>query len=169
MTRLLGFFTLLLVSISGALHAQSDFKSAILKHLATSRDFTVKVAEAMPEADYNFKLTAPQKSFGEQLTHLAQGFTYFLSPISGEKPNPGKPASMNKADVIAFVKSSYDNAIQRVNQLTPEQIAKSYKSEEGTMTGMDLLLGMLDHATHHRASAEMYLRAKGITPPEYQV
>jgi uncharacterized damage-inducible protein DinB len=26
----------------------------------------------------------------------------------------------------------------------------------------------MDHTTHHRASAEMYLRAKGIKPTEYQ-
>jgi uncharacterized damage-inducible protein DinB len=31
-----------------------------------------------------------------------------------------------------------------------------------------MLLELLDHTTHHRASAEMYLRAKGITPTEYQ-
>ncbi|MBV9157708.1 MAG: hypothetical protein JO097_15700 [Acidobacteriaceae bacterium] len=45
---------------------------------------------------------------------------------------------------------------------------KSYTSEEGTMTGIDLVLMALDHSTHHRASAEMYLRAKGITPPTYE-
>jgi len=75
---------------------------------------------------------------------------------------------MRKADVIAFVSKSFDGAIDRVSKLTPEQISKTYKSEEGTMTGLDLLLGLLDHTTHHRASAEMYLRAKGITPAEYQ-
>jgi len=36
------------------------------------------------------------------------------------------------------------------------------------MTGLELLMFLLDHTTHHRASAEMYLRAKGITPTEYQ-
>jgi uncharacterized damage-inducible protein DinB len=36
------------------------------------------------------------------------------------------------------------------------------------MTGLELLMELLDHTTHHRASAEMYLRAKGITPTEYQ-
>ena len=32
------------------------------------------------------------------------------------------------------------------------------------MTGLELLMMMFDHTTHHRASSEMYLRAKGITP-----
>ena len=63
---------------------------------------------------------------------------------------------------------SFDDAIEQVSKLTNDQIMKTYKSEEGTMTGLELLMGMLDHTTHHRASAEMYLRAKGITPAEYQ-
>ncbi len=75
---------------------------------------------------------------------------------------------MSKADVIAFVKAQYDKSIDEVSKLTPDQLSKTYKSEEGSMTGLELLLGMLDHTTHHRASAEMYLRAKGIKPPEYQ-
>ena len=150
------------------LRAQDDCKTAILKHLRTSRDFTVKVAEAMPAGSYDFKLTPPQMSFAQQLVHLSQGMVYFLSPFSGQKPNPPKPPSMSKDDVVAFVKSSYDQAIATVSSLTPEQLTKTYKSSEGSSTGLELLLGMLDHNTHHRASAEMYLRAKGITPPEYQ-
>ena len=40
--------------------------------------------------------------------------------------------------------------------------------DEGSMTGLEVLMFVLDHTTHHRASAEMYLRAKGITPTDYQ-
>ncbi len=145
-----------------------SLKSVFLKHLQTSRDFTVKVAEAMPAENYSFKLTPEQMSFGGQLTHLSEALGYFLSAFAGGKPNSGKPASESKTDVIAYVKSSYDKAISQVSQLTPEQIHKTYKSDEGSMTGVDLLIGMLDHTTHHRASAEMYLRAKGITPPKYE-
>jgi len=148
--------------------AQSTLQSSIVKHLTTSRDFTLKVAEAMPAADYGFKLTAPQMSFAEQLVHLSQGLTYFLAAFSGEKPNPGKPKSESKEDVIAFVQQSFDDAITKVKALTPEQMNKTYKTEGGEGSGTEFLLGMLDHTTHHRASAEMYLRAKGVTPPEYQ-
>ncbi len=122
----------------------------------------------MPAADYDFKLTPAQMSFGGQMVHLSQGLSYFLSAFAGEKPNPGEPKSKSKDDVIAFMKVSFNKAIDEVSKLTPEQIAKTYKSEEGTLSGLDLLIGALDHTTNHRASAEMYLRAKGITPPEYQ-
>jgi len=149
-------------------YSQDFVKDTILKHLKTSKDFTVKVAEAMPEADYDFKLTAPQMSFGQQMVHLSQAFEYFTSSFAGQKPSETKPASMKKADVVAFVKTSFDNLITRVEGLTHDQLTKTYKTGEGEMTGLDMLLGVMDHTTHHRASAEMYLRAKGITPPEYQ-
>src|ERR1700720_1150621 len=86
--------------------AQIDIKAAIVKHLKTSRDFTLKVADQMPEADYGFKLTPPQMSFAEQITHLAQEQAGFLAAFSNEKPNSGKPASMNKKDVLAYVRQS---------------------------------------------------------------
>src|SRR6266700_867912 len=76
--------------------AQTDIKAVVVKHLKTSRDFTLKVAEQMPEADYGFKLTPPQMSFAEQMAHLAQEQAEFLAPFSTGKPNPGKPASMGK-------------------------------------------------------------------------
>ena len=150
------------------LFAQVDIKAAVVKHLKTSRDFTLKVADQMPEADYGFKLTPPQMSFAEQMAHLAEEQALFLEPFSSDKTNPGKPASMNKKDVMTFVRQSFDSSIDRVSKLTPAQIAKTYNSGEGTMTGLEMLMFLMDHTTHHRASAEMYLRAKGITPAEYQ-
>jgi uncharacterized damage-inducible protein DinB len=148
--------------------AESDLKAIVLKHLETSRDFTLKVAEQMPEGAYSFKLTAPQMSFAEQMVHLSQGLGVFWSPFFSGNPEFAKPASLSKPDVIVFMKKSFDTAIERVSKLTPDQMTKSYRSSEGTMTGLELLMGMLDHTTHHRASAEMYLRAKGITPAEYE-
>jgi uncharacterized damage-inducible protein DinB len=148
--------------------AQSDVKAALVKHLTISRDFTLKVAEQMPEADYGFKLTPPQMSFAEQMIHLSQEQAGFLEALSTSKPNPGKPVSLNKKDVVAFVRQSFDATIATVSKLTAAQLAKTYNSGEGSMTGLELVMFLMDHTTHHRASAEMYLRAKGITPAEYQ-
>jgi uncharacterized damage-inducible protein DinB len=158
----------LVAAFSTPAFAQSDVQAVVLKHLKTSREFTLKVADQMPESAYDFKLTPPQMSFAEQLVHLSQAFDEYLSPLLGQKPNPGKPASMSKKDVIAFVRKSFDGSIETVSKLTPAQLAKTYNSDEGTMSGLELVMAMLDHTTHHRASAEMYLRARGITPVEYQ-
>jgi uncharacterized damage-inducible protein DinB len=155
-----------MIALAAPALAQTD-AAIFLKHLKTSRDFTLKVADQMPEATYSFKLTPPQMSFAEQMVHLSRELDGFLSPMTGVKPSDAKPASLDKKDVIAFVRSSYDRAIDRVSKLTPAQLSKTYSGGEGSMTGVELLMIMLDHSTHHRASAEMYLRAKGITPANY--
>lgn len=146
---------------------QTDLKGVLLKHLKTSREFTIKVAGQMPEADYGFKLTPPQMSFADQMVHLSQALEIMGSPLFG-KSDPGKPASMNKQDVVDFVGKSFDRTIDRVSKMTPEQLNRTYQGEGGPTTGFEIVMMMLDHSTHHRASAEMYLRAKGITPTEYQ-
>jgi uncharacterized damage-inducible protein DinB len=167
--RSVGCATLaLMAALATPAFAQSEVQAAVLKHLKTSRDFTLRVADQMPEPSYNFKLTPPQMSFAEQMVHLSQAFDEYLSPFSGQNANPGKPASMSKKDVMAFVGKSFDSSIEKVSKLTQAQLSKTYSTGEGTMSGVDLLLALLDHTTHHRASAEMYIRAKGITPVEYQ-
>src|ERR1700724_3611036 len=90
----------LIAAAAAPAFAQVDIKAVVVKHLKTSRDFTLKVADQMPEADYGFKLTPPQMSFAEQMTHLAQEQSGFLAAFSNDKPNPGNPASMNKKDVL---------------------------------------------------------------------
>jgi uncharacterized damage-inducible protein DinB len=167
--------TLMLVLACSALlaaprpvQAQADIAAIVVKHLNTSRDFTLKVADQMPEADYGFKLTPPQMSFAEQMAHLAEDQANLLAPFSSERPKPSKPLSMSKKDVMAYVRQSFDQSIATVSKLTPAQIARSYSGFGEQMTGLEVLMFVLDHTTHHRASAEMYLRAKGITPAEYQ-
>jgi uncharacterized damage-inducible protein DinB len=158
----------LIAAFATLVFAQSNVPAAVLKHLKTSRDFTLKVADQMPESTYDFKLTPPQMSFAEQMVHLTQALDEYIAPFSSEKSNPAKPASMSKKDVMAFVRASFDKVIEKVSKLTPAQLSKSYASDEGPTSGLELLIGMLDHTTHHRASAEMYLRAQGITPVEYE-
>jgi uncharacterized damage-inducible protein DinB len=167
--KLYPFVSLIVITAAATpAFAQMDVKAVVLKHLQTSRDFTLKVADQMPESTYDFKLTPPQMSFAQQMVHLSQAFDEFLSPLTGERANSGKPASMNKKDVIAFVRKSFDDAIVTVSKLTPAQVTKTYNTGGGPVSGLDMLLELLDHTTHHRASAEMYLRAKGITPTDYQ-
>ena len=171
----LTFLTLIFVGacvlfVNQPASAQTDICAIVVKHLTTSRDFTLKVAEQMPEADYGFKLTPPQMSFGEQMAHLASDQANLLAPFTNAKPGPpAKPASTSKKDVIAFVRQSFDQSIAVVSKLTPAQIERGYPGFGPTpMTGLELLMFVLDHNTHHRASAEMYLRAKGIAPAEYE-
>jgi len=159
---------LVLAAGVSVLLADDNFVPLMAKHVKTSGEFTVAVAEQMPDADYGYKLTPPQMSFAEQVAHIADSNSYFCATLAGDKAGATKPASMGKADVIAFLKKSNAYCQQVVSKATVAQLAKSYKAEGGQMTGTELILILLDHSTHHRAQLEMYLRSKGITPTQYR-
>jgi uncharacterized damage-inducible protein DinB len=167
MKKLVSFVLLPALSIVSVFAADPGVKR-YTEHLQTSRDFTIKVAQQMPESDYGYKLTDQQMSFAEQLVHLAEINADFCAEISGEKSPVGKPGSMNKAEVIHLVGESYDYCIKVVSGASTEQLNNPYSARGGTMSGWELLMLVLDHSTHHRAQCEMYLRSKGITPTSYE-
>jgi uncharacterized damage-inducible protein DinB len=164
----LGSFVLFAALSVVSVYAADGGIKRYAEHLKTSRDFTIKVAQQMPESDYGYKLTDQQMSFAQQLVHISGANASFCAALSGEKSPVGKPGSMKKADVIEFVGKSYDYCIKVVSDASTEQMDKSYKAEDGTMSGWELVMLALDHSTHHRAQCEMYLRSKGITPTAYE-
>ena len=70
----------------------------------------IAMAEDFPEDKYDFKPTPAQRSFAEQLLHMAGANYYFTNPVIGKKPPTGDPKRdqyKTKADVVAFVKKSF--------------------------------------------------------------
>src|ERR1035438_6283618 len=51
-----------------------------------SKQFTLAVAEKMPAAYYDFKATPEERSFGEQMVHIAASLFERFSQISGIAP-----------------------------------------------------------------------------------
>jgi hypothetical protein len=98
---------------------------------------------------------APSKTTISSVKLVAVAGAYMIAPLrtcSGQKPNPAKPASMSKKDVIAFIRTFFDRVVEKVSKPTPAQMSKTYASDEGTMSGLGIADG-LSHTTHHRASA----------------
>jgi hypothetical protein len=63
----------------------------------------------------------------------------------------------------------FDYSIGLVGKLTRADLTKTYPIPGGgpTMSGLALLCQTLIHTAHTRGYDEMYLRTKGIKPPDY--
>lgn len=141
----------------------------LLTHLQTSRDFTLKVADAMPETGYSYKLTPEQMSFGEQLVHLSKFDAEVSHGLSLSQAAVPTITGTSKSAVMLYVKDCFDYAIAVVGKLDAAALEKHFKTIEGDQTGLNAILIMLEHTAHHRAQAEMYLRAQGAKPPSYML
>jgi uncharacterized damage-inducible protein DinB len=142
-----------------------------LKQWEISKQFTLDVARSMPEEHYTFKPTPEQMTFGAQMVHIAASLRYRFAEIRGEKPDVEHLRKMRgKNEILAALADAYDDAIATLRKVTPEQLARNFKvgwKGRPDTDGRNMIMNMFVHAAHHRAQCEVYLRLKGITPPQY--
>lgn len=140
-----------------------------------SKQFTLDVAKGMPAELYNFKPNPEEMTFGEQMAHIAGVNVFRFKQITGIQPpfvfDPAKPPASDKQSVLRMLEQSFDYVIMVLPQITPEQLQRtwhipSWKSRTDP-DGRAMIVNMLVHTAHHRAQCEVYMRAKGIKPPDY--
>jgi uncharacterized damage-inducible protein DinB len=158
--------------------AQTTVKDALAKHWKTSGEFTVAVAETMPAEDYNFRPNPVEMSFGELMAHIALANEGGCANASG-LARPDLPSALAdwskdpiKVDVakeaaVPFLKDSFAFCEKAVAAMTPERFDTVVGPPARNLTGFEWLWGYFTHTAHHRGQAEVYMRLKGIKPPDY--
>jgi uncharacterized damage-inducible protein DinB len=140
-----------------------------------SKQFTLDVANVMPAEFYDFKPNPDEMTFGEQLAHIAVSNAFRFRQITGVQPpfsiDLSKTPPADKQSVTKMLELSFDYAIALLPQITPEQLKRTWHipSWKGRTDpdGRAMIVNMFVHTAHHRAQCEVYLRTKGIKPPDY--
>ena len=132
-------------------------KEQLFLTLETSRSYTLAVAEAMPEHFYNFKPAGGGWNFLELIHHIAYGiFWWNENYIKGKEVPWDQPTTKaNKKEAIKYLTAAYSTVKETLGkQKLTEAVVKGFHAT-------------IDHTTHHRGQAVVYLRCHGIIPPEY--
>jgi uncharacterized damage-inducible protein DinB len=158
------------VSCMGLAYAQDShvLVDALVKHYEASKDLTLAVANAMPDADYSFKATDPEMSFGQQINHIAAANANYCAAGLETKNPLGKLEDNSKAAAVKNVNTAFDFCIDGLKKLTDTGLTKLTGTAPRQATVFERFWGGFTHTAHHRGQAEVYLRLKGITPPQYK-
>ena len=140
-----------------------------------SRQFTLDVANAMPAELYNFKPNPDEMTFGEQIIHIAAANIFRFQQISGAKPpfafDLANLPPADKPTATKLLEQSFDYVLAVLPSITAEQLQRTWHvpSWKGRTDpdGRAMVLNMFVHTAHHRAQCEVYMRVKGIKPPDY--
>lgn len=172
--RVLGGFLILAAAASAQVNSVLDMQEFV-RDWQISKQFTLDVANAMPAELYSFKPNPEEMTFGEQMIHIAGSNVFRFNQITGIKPpfafDPAKPPASDKQSVLKLLDQSFDYVIEVLPKITPEQLQRtwhipSWKSRNDP-DGRAMIVNMFVHTAHHRAQCDVYLRAKGIKPPDY--
>ncbi|AQG81009.1 DinB family protein [Spirosoma montaniterrae] len=136
-----------------------------------AKDYTKEYLDAMPEDGTGYKPTPDVRSFAEQMLHLASANFGFAASATG-KPNPYTGKSLEKMDdlktkaaLTKVVMESYDFVIDGLKGLTDAQLAENVKMGNREIPRELAYAKAFEHQTHHRGQATVYLRMKGVKPP----
>ena len=167
---------IVLINIAVGMTGFAQQKPAIERLTAEwtrARDYTKEYLDAMPEDGLKFKPTPDIRSFAEQMLHLTSANFGFISTAAGI-PNPyaqknlekSPEYSASKAELTKVVLESYDFVIAALARLDPAKFGEGVKlfgRYETTRGGA--LDKAFEHQTHHRGQTTIYLRLKGVKPP----
>jgi uncharacterized damage-inducible protein DinB len=149
--------------------------SEFVRDWQISKQFTLDVANAMPAEFYSFKPNPEEMTFGEQMNHIAGSNVYRFREITGIQPpfpfDPGKMPPSDKATALKLLEQSFDYVLDVLPKITSEQLQHTWHipswKGRNDPDGRAMIMNMFVHTAHHRAQCEVYLRAKGIKPPDY--
>ena len=170
--RFLSVFTFLFASslFVGAQNNDSLFIASALTKLKNSKEYTLKVADLMPEHQYGFRPTKEEMSFGEQLLHICSNLGWLSSSYLSTGNNPVSKDDgklQNKDSIRKVMVRTYDYAIAVLTRFSATNLSDTVKFFAGSMSKLQIINLLSDHQTHHRGQLLVYLRLCGLTPPKY--
>ena len=165
------FCITIFVTIPSKLSAQVNNDSLIAqlnRKWTNAKVYALKMAELMPEKYYGFKPVPEEMSFRQQLLHIADNIEWLTSTyLFVPKKNVNDSLAKEKASVIKILSDAYDIGATAHQNISDKQLDEIIPFFAGPMTRRQILFLLHDHQAHHLGQLIVYLRLKGIKPPDY--
>jgi uncharacterized damage-inducible protein DinB len=154
----------------------------LARSFRTVRGNTVRIAEDIPEGQYDFKAAPNTKSVGQILVHIAlgSGFQYHVQsnkiddlmkvnfPELMQKSSAEEAKPRGKAEVVALLKAEGEKFASFLEGLSEPFLAEAVKMPTGvdptTKSRLEMLLSPKEHEMHHRGQLMLIQRLIGIVP-----
>jgi hypothetical protein len=151
--------------------------TAIMDNWSFMQKEVIGVADAMPADKYSFAPTngafTGVRTFAEQVKHVACANFAFFNEMEGvapppdcEKGGPDPNTMKTKAELMKYLRDSYDYSNKVIAKLTPQSMLDGVEGRyAGPNTKIGMVMAAVWHATDHYGQMVEYLRMNGIVPP----
>jgi hypothetical protein len=143
-------------------------KSDLLKDWEGIRGTITKLADAMPEDKFSFKPTPAQRTFGEQLLHVAGANVFFMKTLGAKAAPPAiDQKATSKAAIMKALADSFDYGTAVLNEQTDQSLTEAVQGPSfiGTATRARLVWATIGHVWDEYGVVTTYLRLNNIVPP----
>jgi uncharacterized damage-inducible protein DinB len=155
---------------AAALNAQNPLSSDLKNSYNGTKSTIIKAADEMSEADYSFKASPPERTYGAIVGHIADVQLALCGNAKGDhKMGDAEKTKTTKADLVAALKASFDYCDGVYDSMTDADAASQV-----TMFGprkaskLAVLNFNISHDNEMYGQMVVYLRIKGLVPPSSQ-
>jgi hypothetical protein len=158
---------LLMCGAAALAQAPNPLTDAVMNRYKGIRQNLIESAEAMPEEGYGFRLTPPQRPFGEWIGHVAMGNYNFCGVIKGEKPPDTHHlhALTGKAELSKALVESFEYCDAALKGMDDRKAMAEATVGDKKVYPVQGMVNLVSSGNEHYGNIVGYLRSKGITPP----
>jgi hypothetical protein len=158
------------------LAAQTTLSADVMKDWNAQRNTMMQIAAAMPEDKFGFKATPPQRSWGEQILHVAGGNVFLMRFLNGKTPAPAVNTSdmvtfglkaSTKAEYLKALNDSFDYGERLLKEFSDAALTETVAGPPwmGPSTRVRMIYDAISHCQDIYGQMAVYLRLNGIVPP----
>ena len=143
----------------------NPFLSELKQFYTVRKGDLLKAADRMPTEDYNFKPTPEMRTFGQLIAHIADAQMGFCSGARGEPRRLNAGSMTSKRDLVAALKSSFDECDSVLDGTTDATATQMMKAGDTQHSKFWSLLYATLHDNEEYGYLAVYLRLSNLVPP----
>jgi uncharacterized damage-inducible protein DinB len=134
----------------------------------------VAMAQDFPEDKYDFKVQKDERTFAQNLLHVAAVDYIFMRRISGSnlgpdldaEGNPSRDVYKTKADVVKLVQQAVADGATVIQQQGDAGLDRTSKFNGKFVRNSYVWAFLSEHSGEHYGQLVVYYRANNLVPPE---
>ncbi len=161
--------------IALALLAQSlSLQDNALQDWMRLKDTMMKIAAAMPEDKFSYRATPAERTWGEQILHVAEANIVQMGRLGAKAPPPAyNMKATSRAEILRTLEASFDFGAAALKEQTDQSMLAQAGSTRfdrfmGASTKTRVVYYVMGHTWDIYGQMAVYLRLNGITPPASQ-
>jgi hypothetical protein len=150
--------------------------SEVLQDWQRMRQTMVAIADAMPEDKFDYASTPEQRTFGEQILHVAGGNVMLMGFLGAKASGPSIDCrnlrtfgytATSKADVLQALRESFNYGEAALKEFDDAALLERVAGPPflGELSRVRLAYFVIGHAWDIYGQMAVYLRLNGIVPP----
>ena len=149
-------------------------RDGALRDWMSQRDMLVKIAAALPQDTFGYRPTPAQRTWGEQILHIAQANVNQMGRLGAKAPAPAIDMTLTSpAAIMTALTASFDYGTAVLEEQTEASMIQAagttrFDGGMGPSTRVRVVYYVIGHTWDIYGQMVVYLRLNGITPPASQ-